>query len=298
MIQKPLLACAILTANIAAADIPDVAVDIVPIHGLVAQVMGDLGAPDLVVTPGASPHGYALRPSQARALDQADLVIWMGAPLTPWLENPLASLASDAEQLTLLEVPGTILHEVRDGIAFETDDHSHDHDHAIDPHAWLDPENARLWLGIIADALADLDPENAQTYRQNAEMAQSDLTAIIEQIAAQLAPLRSSRFIVFHDAYQYFEHRFDITVIGAISLTDASDPGAARITEIRNLVATEGVSCVFSEPQFNAGLISAVLDGGDANTAVIDPIGANIAPGPDFYPTLMHHIADAIDGCL
>lgn len=299
-----LTALPLLLASPAFADAPRVATDIAPVHSLVAQVMAGVGVPDLIVDPGASPHGYALRPSQARDLSAADAVFMVSHSLTPWLEGPVNSLAIDAEVVELLDLPGTTALPYRDQIAFGPvsaghDDHDHDHDEGgVDGHAWLDPENAQVWLAAIADRLAALDPENAGTYRANAAAAAEDIAAQEAEIAARMAPLAEAPFITFHDAYQYFEARFGLRTVGAISLGDASAPSAARISAIHDLVAAEGVVCVFSEPQFNPDLIETVAGGSDVRTAVIDPIGAALEPGPDFYAALLGEVADAMEGCL
>ena len=168
------------------AEVPKVVTDIPPVHALVAQVMGDLGTPDLLLERGASEHDFQLRPSQAAGLADAGLVVWIGPELTPWLDRALEGLGEGAKQLPLLAVPGTVTHAYAEGGAHMEaghDDHGHDdhaeeaaghddHDHSgTDPHAWLDPANAKLWLGAIAQDLSDLDPDNAATYAANAAAA-------------------------------------------------------------------------------------------------------------------------------
>ncbi|TMM54074.1 zinc ABC transporter substrate-binding protein [Sulfitobacter sabulilitoris] len=290
----------------ATADAPRVATDIAPVHGLVAQVMAGVGTPDLVVPPGASPHGHAMRPSEARALSRADLVIWIGPALTPWLQGPIDTLAQGADRLTLLEAPGTILLPFREGAAFEADDHDHDHGHdetthqeeASDPHAWLDPRNASVWLEAIAARLSALDPAHAATYRANAASAQADLDALEAEIAALLTPLQGRPFVVFHDAYHYFEARFGTEAVAALSLGDASDPGPAHLDEVRDAIARSGVTCAFVEPQVNTGLIDAVAEGQAVRIATLDPLGLDSPPGPGFYPALLRGMARAMADCL
>ncbi len=327
---------ATLLSSAALAEVPRVATDIAPIHSLVAQVMGDLGEPALIVQPGASPHGYAMRPSEARALNEADLVVWVGEALTPWLEGPIASLAADANQIELMAVEGTILHDYREGATFGDHDHAeddhdhdhghdhakdgdHDHDHAgktdetahdheghdheghdhagADSHVWLDPVNARLWLSVIAAELSRLDPENAATYAANATEGQATIDALQADIAASLAPLSDKGFVVFHDAYQYFERRFDLGAAGSITFSDASAPSAGRIAELREAVATMGAGCVFAEPQFDKRLIDTVFDG-TAQVGLLDPLGQDLAPGPDLYSQMMRAMAASFVTCL
>ena len=177
------------------------------------------------------------------------------------------------------------------------DEHHHHHD-GNDPHAWLDPENGRVWLDAIAAELSELDPENAETYRANAEAGKADIEALIGEISAQLEPMQGTNFIVFHDAYQYFETRFDVPASGSITLGDASDPSPARIEEIQEKVSELGVSCAFTEPQFNPDLVATVFRGTDAKTGVMDPLGADLEPGPNLYPELLRNLASSLTSCL
>ncbi len=336
-------------AATALAEVPRVAADITPVHGLVARVMQGLGEPALVVAPGASPHGYSMRPSEARALEQADLVFWLGEPLTPWLKVPLEQLAGTAHRIELLEAKGTQVLPFREGARFEAhahdedheehdahsdhdeehdhdahadedhaeeegheghegehddhddhddhaDEHAHDHEGA-DPHAWLLPENAQVWLDLIAAELAEHDPANAAAYMANADAGKQEIAATVATVSASLEPFRAKEFVVFHDAYQYFEKGFGLNAAGAISIGDASKPSPARIAEVRDVVADLNVTCVFSEPQFNPGLVATVLDGTGAGTAVLDPLGAKLTPGAEFYPALLQDIGTAIANC-
>jgi zinc transport system substrate-binding protein len=336
-----LSATAVLTGGAALADVPRVAVDIAPVHSLVARVMDGVGTPDLIVRPGASPHGYSLRPSEAAALEAADVVVWMGADLAPSMAGAVETLAGDAAVLTLLEADATMLLDIREDALFEAHghdhddqghdherdhaedhdhahgedhdhsdhaqehDHAHDHDHdhaghdhgAYDPHAWLAPGNASAWLNLIAAELSAADPDNAGAYFANAAAGREELAELSDEVNAMLEPLRGLSFIVFHDAYQYFEADFDIPASGAISLSDASDPSPARIAEIRDRVREEGVDCVLSEPQFNPDLVATVLDGTQAATVVMDPLGFELEPGPALYPQLIRNLASALADC-
>ncbi|MFC0338247.1 zinc transport system substrate-binding protein [Kushneria avicenniae] len=321
----------LFTPSLALADVPRVAVDIAPIQSLAAQVMGDLGSPEMVMPAGASPHGYSMRPSEASTLDNADVVFWVGPPLTPWLADAINTLAGDADSVVLLDAPGTTRLDYREGATFEshahehehghgdehdhgdghdhdhdgghTHDDSHDHDHShshtgLNPHAWLDPQNARAWLGVMAKALAEADPEHADTYRHNAQAAQQHLDALIADTEQRLKDDHDTRFIVFHDAYQYFEERFDVHAAGAISIGDASSPGPARIRELQDKVKSLNVQCVFSEPQFNPRMIESIFGDTAINTSIVlDPLGAGIDPGPGLYDALITHIATSIDEC-
>ena len=319
---------ATLMGGAAYADTPQVAVDIAPVHSLVARVMDGIGKPDLIIQSGASPHEYSLRPSEASALQAADLVFWIGPDLTPWLTDTIGTLASDAVVTELMEADGTIELEFREGALFEAHDHDdhgddddhddhgdddhgddddHDeaesghegHDHgAHDPHAWLSPKNAMNWLNVIAGRLSAVDPDNAGAYFANAAAGRTEIETLIGEVTATLDPVRGGQFIVFHDAYQYFEMDFDFPASGAISVSDASDPSPARIAKIQARIAEQGIDCVLAEPQFNPGLVATVLDGTDAQTGILDPLGSDLEPGPAFYPQLIRNLSTALAGCF
>jgi zinc transport system substrate-binding protein len=178
------------------------------------------------------------------------------------------------------------------------DDHD-DHGHgAHDPHAWLSPENAKLWLNIIASKLSVADPENAATYFTNAAAGQAEIEEMISEVSATLKPVKGGKFVVFHDAYQYFENDFDFYASGAISLSDASDPSPARIAKIQKRIRDEGIQCVLAEPQFKQGLVATVMEGSEATASVIDPLGADIKPGPKLYTQLIKNMAKTLRDCL
>ena len=371
--------------SLALADVPKVVTDIAPVHSIVAAVMEGVGEPSLLVPPTASPHGYSLRPSEAGALDEAQSVIWIGEALTPWMEGPIDALAEDAALLTLLEVPGVNLLDIREGAAFEAGhdhdhgddhgdeheaaaekDHDHDHDHGeehadgdkhdhddhahdehahddhghkeaahddhdhgeehahkddddhahddhghedhaghdhddhahadgIDAHAWLDPRNAAVWADAIAAHLSALDPENAASYASNADSFKADLGALEAELTTTLLPARGKPFVVFHDAYQYFEDRFGVEAVGAISATDAASASAGRVAEVRARVSELGAVCALTEPQFNPGIADAI---GAAALGEIDPLGAKIDLGSDLYAQLLRNMAQSLVDCV
>jgi len=344
----PLSVAATLLGGTALADVPRVAADIAPVHSLVARVMQGVGDPSLIVAPGASPHEYSLRPSEAAALQDADLVFWVSPGLTPWLDGAIETLAPKANVTELLEVDGTTELPFREGALFEAhahgdeghdegyDGHSehdhedhgdeeshvkdaeHDHDehgqddddheeHADhkghdhgehDPHAWLSPDNGAVWLNAIAAQLSKADPDNAGAYFANAAAGRDELTALSAEINGILDSVRDRNFVVFHDAYQYFETAFDMPASGAISVSDAADPSPARIAEIQARVIDQGVTCVLSEPQFDPGIVAAVMDGSDAQTGVLDPLGSDLEPGPELYGNVLRNLATALADCL
>jgi zinc transport system substrate-binding protein len=307
-------ATAALMSSTALADVPNVVVDIAPVHSLVARVMQDVGAPDLIIRSGASPHDYRLRPSEAKALQDANLVIWMGKELTPWMEDAVKTLSTEAAILTLLEKDETTLLEFRESVLFEEHDHddhsdkehaeTEDQDHdehahgAHDPHAWLSPENAKIWLNLIAAQLSTADPDNASTYFVNAAAAMTEIDTLMADVSTMLDPVRGNSFIVFHDAYQYFETVFEFPASGAISLGDATDPSPARIARIQGRIQEQKIQCVLAEPQFKKGLVVTVLEGTDAKTSIIDPLGVALEPGPALYPQLIRNMAKTLVDCF
>lgn len=307
---------AALTAvpGLAQAAVPDVLTDIPPVQSLVAQVMGDLGQPGILLSQGSDPHDFQLRPSQARDLQNANLVFWIGPELEPWLERAIEGIEVKGETVELLESPGTYrrqfgkndphdhAHDEHDAHEEAADVHEgeaeagHMHD-GTDPHAWLDPQNGERWLGLIAAELSVLDPENAALYTANAEEAKAELAALSSDIATQLAPLGDRPFLVFHDAYQYFETRFGLTAGGAVSLSDASEPGPARLAELRTLVDEANIVCAFAEPQFNTAILENVF-ADDLRIGQLDPLGLDHPVGPGLYPALLRDMADAMTDCL
>ena len=301
--------CGLWLSGIVSADVPQVTTDIPVTHSLVTRVMAGIGTPDLIVNRGASPHDYSLRPSNAASLEAADLVFWISSELTPWLEGALKTLAADAKVIELMDTKASTVLPFRDGATFETHSHRHKHDedghdedeHAtanIDPHGWLDPDNGKTWLDVIATELSKIDPENTDIYFENVSQGKTDIDAVISEIDATLATFRGTNFIVYHDAYQYFERRFDVLAAGSISMGDVSDPSPARIAEIHQTVEELDMTCVFSEPQFNPELVATVVDGTKARARVIDPLGTHLTLGADFYLNLLRNIAQTMASCL
>ncbi|MBY5863953.1 MULTISPECIES: zinc ABC transporter substrate-binding protein [Rhizobium] len=330
-----------------AADAPVVVTSIKPIHSLVAAIMQGVGEPELIVDGSASPHTYSLKPSNARALQDAKVIFWVGPGLEAFLEKPLQALGSDASIAALDDAPGLVKLPFREGGAFEAHDddapehdsaspehdsaspehdsaspehdsasghheaeaahgaeadhdHGHDdHDHgAFDTHLWLDPVNAKAMASEITTTLVAADPANALTYQANAKALDDRLTALDKEIAATVAPVKDKPFIVFHDAYQYFEHRYGIRVAGSITVSPETIPGAERVSEIHRKVGELGATCVFAEPQFEPRLIDVVIEGTSAKSGVLDPEAATLKAGPDLYFTLMRGIANSMKDCL
>jgi zinc transport system substrate-binding protein len=301
----------LLLSTAAMAEVPRVVTDIPPVHSLVAMVMGDLGTPDLLVDKGAEPHSFQLRPSQAASLTDADLIIWVGHEMTPWLERTLEGLETKGAQIELLDAPGT---ETR---SYE-DEGAHDHDAAAeaaeaepaagedahhhagnDPHAWLDPHNAKTWLDLVAAKLSELDPENAATYAANAAASATEITAVEGEVSALLDPVKAKPFVVYHDAYGYFARHFGLTIAGEIAIGDATNPGAAKLAELRAILVEGSAACIFPEANHDPKLLTQITEGtSTAIGGVLDPEGANLTPGPALYPELMRALGTTLADCL
>lgn len=298
--------------GLARAEVPRVVTDMPVIQSLAAQVMGDLGTPEVLLDRGANAHSYQMKPSQARALQNADLLVWVGPEMTPWLERAAAS-AGPRAQIALLQAEGTLRtefgadahdhhddhedHDDHDDHAAE-EDHGHAHD-GVDPHAWLDPGNAATWLGAIAAELGRIDPANAGAYRANAEAAQARVAALDADVKAVLAPAHDRPFVTFHAAYGYFSGHYGLENGGALALGDATDPGAARLSDLRAELTGERVVCAFPEAGHDPRPIARLIEGtpvrlGDA----LDPEGAQLAPGAGLYDALMRDLAQKLRNCL
>lgn len=290
----------------AMAEVPRVVTDLPPVHSLVAQVMGDLGQPVLLLEKGANAHSFQLRPSQAVNLQEADMVVWIGPQMTPWLDRALDGI-STAEQLRLIETTGTHLrrfvpeddHDEAHAEEGQDDDHQHDdHQHGgTDPHVWLDPNNASLWLDKIAVDLGRIDPENAATYTANAANARADLARLDAELAATLTPAKGRPLVVYHDAYGYFADHYGLTIAASVAMGDASGPGAKHIASIEALLR-QGPVCLFPEANHDPKLIAQLADAtGLVPAAALDPEGANLKPGAALYGQMLRELAQAITDC-
>ena len=291
----------------ALAEVPQVVTDLPAVQSLAAQVMGDLGSPAVLLEQGGNAHSYQLKPSQLRALEGADLVVWVGPEMTPWLDRALDATAPKGVQIALLADPGTHRQDFA-ASAHDDDEDAHDaaaggedhHDHSgTDPHAWLDPANAEHWLDVIAGALATQDPEHAATYRANATTARAAIADLDAKLTAELAPVKDRRFVVFHAAYGYFIDHYGLMPPEALALGDATDPGAAHIAELRAELQSDKVVCAFPEAQHDPKQLTLLLDGtGVKLGGALDPSGSALPYGPGLYATLMQGLADTLTGCL
>ncbi len=293
----------LLSAAPALAEVPRVLADTAPVHSLVSLVMGDLGSPELIVPPGTSPHDASLSPSEAQALTEADLIVWTGPELLPWLGDTLASLAPDAPTLALLATDGWEKLGLREGADLHhhgDDGHVHvmHHDDELDPHAWLDPDVAVAWLGHIAGALAEADPENAGTYAQNAASASELLDSIKVELQGRLEPLAGRSYAVGHDAYQYLERATGLPANWAVADASGLDPAPRDVAALRDAVLAGEVTCLLLDAETDAAWAETLGEGAELRTATVDPDGVFLEPGPALYPALLRGLAFALEGCL
>ena len=311
-----------------------VVTSIKPIHSLASYLMDGVGKPDLIVDGFNSPHGFSMKPSHAKMLQNADLIFWIGEDLESFLEKPLNSIAKKAEKIELIEIKGLNVlkfrernifdehdhddhakkeddHDDHDDHAKKEDDHEDDHDdHAkkeddhdheghghgeYDPHVWLDPINAKVILKEMTEHLIENDSKNASTYKSNLDKALKDIDKLTMDVMTELNESTSS--IVFHDAYQYFEKRFNVKILGAFTVNTDVMPGAEQLSEIREIIEHDKVKCIFSEPQFNPDIIKVVAKDMNIKTGVVDPLGATLNPGKDLYFDLIRNMSASFKGC-
>lgn len=289
---------------------PAVVVTIKPLHALVAEVMAGVGEPQLLVKGQGSPHTYALKPSEARALNNADLFFRMSDAVEPFTAKIVKTLPASVEVVTLQEAPGLELLTRRTHASFERHAqggaHAHDHDGAanqssagmIDGHAWLDPVNAKKLVDRIETALSARDAAHATTYHANAVLLRGKLDALASELDAHLKPLTGKPYVVFHDAFQYFERRYGLNAVGSVSISPELPPSAKRLSELRQKIVSLGATCVFAEPQFEPRLVSNLIEGTQARTATLDPEGGALEPGPEMYFILMRKLAQDLRACL
>ena len=306
-----------------------VVTSIKPVHSLVSGVMLGVGNPSLIIEGAGSPHTYSLKPSQAKQLQDAKLVFWMGDELETFLEGPIENIAQNATAIKLIDAHGLKKIRFREGGMF--DDHGHDdhddhethdeHDHEkhakkehddhgdhdghddhghgeFDPHVWLDPFNAKAIVHEIEEALVKADPKHASTYEANARKMMKKLDSLVVELSDELEPVHEKGFIVFHDAYQYFEQRFDVAAIGSITVSPEVMPGAERVSELRKKISDLSATCVFSEPQFEPKLVETLVEDTGVRTGVLDPLGATLNKGPDLYFQLLRNMASSLKKCL
>ena len=288
-----------------------VVVSIKPVHSLVSALMTGVGKPHLIMRGNVSPHNFSLRPSDAKIMDDARIVFWIGEGLETSLAGPVRTLAGNARVITLSEAQGLVRRSLRKGGTFEAHNHDDDghghedelhdddgHHDAFDMHIWLDPVNAGVMARVIAGVLSEIDPDNATTYASNTVTLLQRLEDLTTEIAEDMGPVHNKPFIVFHDAYRYFEDRFDLTAAGSGVIGSERSPGARRILELRDKIHDLGATCVFAEPRIKPGLIDVIIEDTQARVGILDPIGVTIESGPEAYFTLMRNMATSFRKCL
>ena len=293
------LAALLVSTSLASADV-NVIASIKPIHSLVASVMQGVGTPGLIVSGNNSPHTYSLKPTDAEALQQAQVIFWVGPELEAFLQKPLEALGQDATKVGLLKAKGVTVLPARVGNGFDPDiDEGEVHvEGEMDGHIWLDPENAKVMVKVIAETLSAADASNAGTYKANAEKTVAELDRLSAEIAATVARAKGKGFIVFHDAYHYFENRFGVKASGAISINPENPPGAEAITALRQRISDGKVQCVFAEPQFDNKLVNVIIEGSNVKSAILDPEGAGLEPGPALYESVLRDLSKSLAQCL
>ncbi len=276
--------------------IPRVVVSINPFYGLVASVMQGVAVPTLLVKVGASPHEYTLKPSEIERLRAATLIFWGGPALESFLVKPLAEV--QAKTVAFYQVPGLHTLPLRHSAVWESEGCAHHHSDqgTIDMHFWLSFDNAMAMTQAIVSHLSAIDPEHQSQYQANGARLLKRLQAVDRRIANNLREVQSMPYVVFHDAYQYFEQHYHLRGVGAISLHPELPPSAKRLKTIRAMIAQEKGVCLFSEPQFNPALVESIAADLPVKTGVLDPIGT--ASTPEGYFELMENLSQALKACL
>ena len=292
-----------------------VVTSIKPLHSLTSYIMEGVGEPELIIDGVASPHNFQIKPSHAKMLQNADLVIWIGEDLESFLPTALKSIPKDAVVFELLDQSGLKKLKFREKNIFEGhddhghdehakkeddhDDHGHDdhgHGHgSFDPHIWLDPANAKVIVKKITNQLSKIDKDNASKYKANSKKVIKDLDGLIKEVKNEIN--KDASFVVFHDAYQYFEKRFGLSVIGALTVNPDVMPGAEQLSEIREVIEHEKAKCIFSEPQFNPNIINSIASDTGVKTGILDPLGANINKGKGMYFQLIKDMSRSLKDC-
>ena len=281
--------------------LPRVVASIAPIHSLVSGIMAGAGQPKMLLRSGSSPHSSALRPSDIAAIQQADLIVWVGPLMEQFLAKAIHTARPECITLTLTQTPGLTLHPVREGGIWDNHQDSHQDDqHTVtaDQHIWLNPQNAMLIAESIRDQLIAVDPERTNLYNQNSKVLTERLRSLDRQLMQQLRPVQAAPYIVFHDAYQLFETHYGLNPVGSVTIDPERRPGARRLHQIREYMLQSKAVCLFSEPQFEPRYIEPLTEGTAMRVGVLDPLGSTMTPGPELYFELMQGLADALVSCL
>jgi zinc transport system substrate-binding protein len=280
---------------------PKIVVSIAPIYSLVSAITEGISQPQLLLSQGGSPHSASLRPSQARAMTEADLMIWIGPELESFLTLPVARLLQPDVEMSLLKLKNLNLLEQRHGGFWEEDHHTEETAHdsqSINPHIWLSPENARQIVTSVCERLIQIDPQNSKRYTQNLAALLKRIDQLELSLHEKLASVRSRPYLVFHDAYPYLEEAFSLNAIGSIRVSAERAPGARRLQEIRTKARQSAAICLFSEPQFSPVLAESLAKETHLKLGVLDPLGNTLNESSDGWFTLMERLAENLVNCL
>lgn len=280
----------------AAADVRLLA-SVKPLQLIAAAVQDGAGSPEVLLPPGASPHHYALRPSDVRALREATLFYWIGPDLEAFLPRVLDGRRQPS--LAVQELPGLQLRH----FASETEAHGDEHDHAhrpgsLDAHLWLLPANARLIAARMASDLAGADPASAARYQANLAAFEARLDDLDRRLKARLEKLAGKPYFVFHEAYDYFEAAYGLDHAGVFSVSPDVPPGARQVAAMRQRLQEAGPTCVFSEPPLQPRLAQTLSAGLPVRLAELDPLGSGVPVGPQGYEQLLEGLGEGLAGCL
>ena len=289
-----------LTALSARAEVR-VLTSIKPLQLIAAAVQQGAGSPEVLLPPGASPHHFALRPSDVRRVADVDLLYWVGPDLEGFLPRVLAG--RDKPSVAVQELPGMTLRHFGQAESGEDEHHDehghddHDHDHrpgSLDAHLWLLPANARVIAARMAADLSAADPANAARYRANLQAFEQRLDALDVRLKARLAPLAGKPFFVFHQAFDYFESAYGLQHAGVFTAASEVQPGARHVAAMRERLKAAGAACVFSEPPLRPRLAETLAAGLPVRLAELDALGVEARS----YEQLLETLAGQLAGCL
>jgi zinc transport system substrate-binding protein len=277
--------------------VPDVVVSIKPVHSLVSMVMRDIGEPKLLMRGAATPHYYAMRPSEAALIAQADLIVWVGPTLESFMVRPVAQMPERDAHILQLQSSGHVTPLRSRGLSFAKPAIGGS-TQSMDPHLWLDPHNAVGILEAITATLSRIDPDNATHYAANRDRAKADIQQVARTVERMVRPVQSTPFVVFHDGYQYFEHAFGLNYAGALALSPERQPGVRQVRMLMQTINQQSIACVMSEPQFPSKVVQMIAEQTKARVVSVDPLGATLEPGRHLYSELLLAMADAFQRCL
>ncbi|GFN46216.1 zinc ABC transporter substrate-binding protein ZnuA [Candidatus Regiella insecticola] len=277
--------------------------------GFIAAAITEGVTPTKILLPnGASPHDYALRPSDLTLLRDADLVIWIGPDMESFLSKPLTRFATN-KQIAIAQLPKVEAllirdtehdHPVSEQVTTGKDDHHHHHHGDYNMHLWLSPPIAKLAAITIHDKLLELMPQNRDKLDENLRQFKDQLAQREEKIAKMLKPIQNKGYFVFHDAYGYFEERFGLTPLGHFTVNPAIQPGVQRLDQIKTQLLDKKATCIFAEPQFRPAVINAIVEGTDVRVRIgmLDPLGGSIELHKDSYVEFLSQLSNQYLSCL